>query len=454
LVLKLSYQSPENRELTAKLICAELSNYIDLKSTIAIIIKHIKDLTGVEAVAIRLAENDDYPYYVYDGFSKAFVDHENSICVVDDTGERTPESNGKGYKLDCLCGIIIRGKFDPNLPVFTNKGSFWSNNTSELNEVHNISSPLLIGNRNFCNACGYESVSLVPIKVRDGRIGLIQLNDSRKDYFTKDLIEFVEMIGEQVGIAVENSILYEKTKSQNDELQATVNQLQTLRSLLEDSRTQMILANLVTGVTYEVSNAALDAIEIINSQRPAESNNDASLDVKKKMEYILKLTDNYKHIAFDHFQDTRQLFRPKQLFESVVSTVNYSNKPSGIKVNIICPDTIEIINFPGVFHQIIITLLLNAYMHAFEGKDGGEITILFEQEEDNFVMKFSDNGVGMTEEVCSKVFEPFYTTKPKTTTGLGLYTLKNLIAGKLQGTIQCISTFGKGTEFKIVFPAF
>jgi signal transduction histidine kinase len=93
-------------------------------------------------------------------------------------------------------------------------------------------------------------------------------------------------------------------------------------------------------------------------------------------------------------------------------------------------------------------------MHAFEGKNGGEVTILFGQEEDNFVMKFSDNGVGMTEEVCSKVFESFYTTKPKTTTGLGLYTLKNLIAGKLQGTIQCISTYGKGTEFKIVFPAF
>ena len=72
--------------------------------------------------------------------------------------------------------------------------------------------------RNYCNACGYESVALVPIEARGVRIGLIQVVDKRIGMFTISIIEFLEMIGEQVGLAVHNSLIHSKLKEAYDEI--------------------------------------------------------------------------------------------------------------------------------------------------------------------------------------------------------------------------------------------
>ena len=59
------------RERKAKVICAQLNNFVDLKPTLIAVIDHIRDLTGCEAVSIRLHDEGDYPYYVYAGFPES-----------------------------------------------------------------------------------------------------------------------------------------------------------------------------------------------------------------------------------------------------------------------------------------------------------------------------------------------------------------------------------------------
>lgn len=204
------------RERTAKYICAELNNFVDLKPTLITIIQHVRALTGCQAVGIRLEDAGDFPYYVYDGFPESFIKKENSLCERDDRDNRIPSPDGKGYLLECMCGNVIRGKFDPSQPFFTEQGSFWSNNTSML-LASTSEEDRQATTRNYCNSCGYESVGLVPIKARGETIGLIQLNDMRKNMFTKELIEYMEMIGEQVGLAVINSLTYDRLKTALDE---------------------------------------------------------------------------------------------------------------------------------------------------------------------------------------------------------------------------------------------
>jgi transcriptional regulator with GAF, ATPase, and Fis domain len=94
---------------------------------------------------------------------------------------------------------------------YTEKGSYYTNNSSE-NTASLLANETDVNIRNHCNACGYESVGLFPIKSREEKIGLIQLNDKRQNVFTQDLVEFMEMIGEQIGTAVENAMLYDKLK--------------------------------------------------------------------------------------------------------------------------------------------------------------------------------------------------------------------------------------------------
>jgi PAS domain S-box-containing protein len=161
----------------------------------------VKEYTGVEAVGIRLREGDDFPYFETSGFTAEFVELERSLCGRDDNGEVLCDSQGNPC-LECMCGNVIRGRTDPSLPFFTRKGSFWSNNTTQLLAMTS-DEDRQTRTRNRCNGEGYESVALIPLRSGEEILGLVQLNDSRHERFDISMIEFLEHIAGSVGIAVE-----------------------------------------------------------------------------------------------------------------------------------------------------------------------------------------------------------------------------------------------------------
>jgi PAS domain S-box-containing protein len=210
------------RERRAKLICAALNNFVDLKSALVMVISHLKSLTRCEAVGIRLQEDGDYFYYVNKGFPEFFTKQAKGLCSKD--SRRTHSAGEKGYLLECICRNVIHGGFDASLPFSTEKGSFWTNNTSAL--LDSISEKLQAKTKSYCNLFGYESVALIPVKTRDEIIGLIQLSDKKIDIFTEVLIAFLEMIGEHVGLAIQNSLTYTQLKEAEEALQKTYDMLQ------------------------------------------------------------------------------------------------------------------------------------------------------------------------------------------------------------------------------------
>lgn len=205
------------RERTCKQICAELNNFVNFHESMAVIIKWLKSISGCQAASIRLHDGEDYPYFVYDGFPEKFIHKENSLCVKDENGNKIPSSNGNGFLLECMCGNVICGKIDSTLPFFTENGSFWSNNTTKL-LVTTTEEDRQCMTRNYCNSCGYKSVALIPIKYRGTSIGLIQFNDMREGLFDIQLIQYLEMIGDQVGIAIQNSWIHRKLQKAFDEI--------------------------------------------------------------------------------------------------------------------------------------------------------------------------------------------------------------------------------------------
>ncbi len=69
------------------------------------------------------------------------------------------------------------------------------------------------------------------------------------------------------------------------------------------------------------------------------------------------------------------------------------------------------------------------------------------------VIRITDNGPGMTEDVRRRVFDPFFTTKPVGAgTGLGLSISYQIVVEKHGGQLKCISAPGQGTEFIIKIP--
>jgi PAS domain S-box-containing protein len=69
------------------------------------------------------------------------------------------------------------------------------------------------------------------------------------------------------------------------------------------------------------------------------------------------------------------------------------------------------------------------------------------------VIRITDNGTGMSEEVQHQIFDPFFTTKPVGSgTGLGLAISYQIVVEKHHGHISCISTPGQGAEFIVEIP--
>jgi PAS domain S-box-containing protein len=156
--------------------------------------------SGCEAVGIRLHEGEDYPYYEARGFPEAFVRMENSLCARDDAGGVVRDSGGNPV-IECMCGNVIRGRFNPAKPFFTEHGSFWSNNTTELLRS-TTEEDRQARTRNRCNGEGYESVALLPLRLGEQRLGLLQLNDRRTGVFSADTIASWERLADHLAVAL------------------------------------------------------------------------------------------------------------------------------------------------------------------------------------------------------------------------------------------------------------
>ena len=160
----------------------------------------LQQWTGCEAVGVRLRDGDDFPYFETRGFPAEFVQLENRLCLRDAEGGVLRDSTGHPV-LECMCGNVLCGRFDPALPFFTAKGSFWSNGTSEL-LAGTSEADRQARTRNRCNGEGYESVALIALRHGGQTIGLLQVNDRAKNCFTPELIGFLENAADQIAAAL------------------------------------------------------------------------------------------------------------------------------------------------------------------------------------------------------------------------------------------------------------
>ncbi|MFQ5808313.1 MAG: ATP-binding protein, partial [Armatimonadota bacterium] len=99
--------------------------------------------------------------------------------------------------------------------------------------------------------------------------------------------------------------------------------------------------------------------------------------------------------------------------------------------------------------QMLVNLVRNA-AQATRPPDG-EIRVSACEERGQAVVRVQDNGEGIPEEALPKIWDPFFTTRGRAGTGLGLDICRRIVAAH-GGTVEVESEAGKGTTFTVKIP--
>lgn len=172
----------------------------DLPGLMKSLVNFLHEISGCDAVGIRLRDGDDFPYKETKGFSDDFIQSETLLCRKDLDGQTIRDESGNQI-LECMCGNILCGRSNLSQPFFTDFGSFISNNTTKM-LADTAEADRYSRIRNRCNAEGYESILLVPLRTGGETFGLLQFNAYREECFSKRFIIQMENCANSIGISL------------------------------------------------------------------------------------------------------------------------------------------------------------------------------------------------------------------------------------------------------------
>ncbi len=264
-------------------------------------------------------------------------------------------------------------------------------------------------------------------------------------------------------------------KESNQELLSTLEKLHQFQNQLVESEKMASLGDMVAGVAHEVntpiglgvtaSTLLVDRIgeiktlfenKTLKSSQLKRFLNEGEENVEiiyRNLKRAADLISSFKKLAVDQSSEENRHFNVKQLVNEVFLTLAPQLKKQPVTFNLHCPDDLFITSKPGPINQILINLLLNSLLHAFDGRENGEITINIMSLSDQLNINYQDNGNGVDHTIKSKIFDPFITTKRGSGgSGLGLHLVYNLVTQALGGHIHFESEPEQGVTFDINFP--
>jgi two-component sensor histidine kinase len=392
----------------------------DFQDSVQRVLFELKKHTGFDAVGIRLENKGDFPYFVQDGFPDDFLITENTLIERNADGGMCRDEDGN-VNLECTCGLVITGKFEPGNPLFTPAGSFWTNDTSPLLDIPPDEDPRLHP-RNQCIHQGYSSVALVPIRNKDKNVGLIQFNDRRKGCFTLDMVELLEGIASHIGSALMRKRAEESLRESEEALRAMLSEKEVLLK--------------------EVHHRVKNNLQIISSLISLQAD---TLADGQLTEVFGDVRDRVRTMALVHekLYQTEDLAR-LDFAEYAPDLLNYLWSAHNAASRNLCLDMSLMTLFLPVEMAVNCGLILNelvsnAIKHAFPGGSSGEVTVVLEYDPatGTACLSVRDSGIGLPADLDWRQ-----------SSSLGLR-LVQMLAGQMRGTVQ--TGPGSDTEFQIRF---
>jgi len=260
----------------------------------------------------------------------------------------------------------------------------------------------------------------------------------------------------------------------NAKLEKTLQHLKETQNQLIESEKLASLGNLVAGLAHEINTPLGLCLTIITylQDRTIENNKKFQINQLKKSDLTtyfnsaieseqlvsdnlhraIDLISNFKLITNEQRNVEKKTILLDDFLLNIIKGLNQELEKSNITLAMTCEEDISIETIPLSLYQVVMNLLMNAKMHAYDDQ-AGMINIDASKKDDQAIIIIEDYGSGIDEENLKHIFEPFFTTKRgQGGTGLGLHIVYNTIKQNLNGNITCDSKINHGTKFTITLP--
>ena len=214
---------------------------------------------------------------------------------------------------------------------------------------------------------------------------------------------------------------------------------------------QAALGRLVAGLGHEINNPLAG---MLNCLKIMEKTADDPQAQKRYLELLVKGLNRIKHIVSQLLNFGRQeslhpqMVKVDDVIRECCDLLGYTLKNIALQLNL------EVRGLVLIDKEALKQVVMNIGMNAIQAMpDGGSLTVESRKKDGVVILKFTDCGIGISQENLSRIFEPFFTTKDVGEgTGLGLSVTYTLIQ-RMGGGIRVESEEGKGSCFYIELPA-
>jgi signal transduction histidine kinase len=281
-----------------------------------------------------------------------------------------------------------------------------------------------------------RSAMCSPLRGRTQIVGIIHVDtSSTSGEFGQEDLMLLDAIGNAAGIAVERAQLY-TGKIQNERLAA--------------------MGQAISGISHYIKNI-LAAMETSHTMMERGLDEKDLNTINRVWKVLQRSNQRISNLVLDmlaYSKDRKPDIQPCQVEEvckEVAELCHAQIQTRKAKLHLdLDPQLPSIQADSQGIHRCLLNLLSNA-LDALD-EDGGEVKISARrQSESEIVITVEDNGRGIPEDICERIFDVFFSTKGSQGTGLGLAITKKIIE-EHGGRITAACSPGQGTKFAIELP--
>jgi signal transduction histidine kinase len=350
---------------------------------------------------------------------------------------------------------------------------------------------------------GYVDVYLKPnrissmldavVRLGEELIGLFCLEQVDRPHRWSDAeIAFASQLGDQIALVISIARTHQvaaqlrerdaELQRFNEQLEQRVQErsaaLQSAQAALASAQNLASLGKVLAGVAHElntpIGNGLLvagtlhaQAQNFAATQRRGQLSRRALDDfieqqvqgaqmVERSLQRAVALVQSLKTVATDQVSGERRRFKLQAVVQDVMEMLEPGLRRTSCRIDlqVTVDPLLELDSYPGPLGQVLVNLVNNAVLHAFEGREQGRLIITAQALDSGWLrMEVADDGCGIATERLHRLFDAFYSSKfGQGSCGLGLHLVQDIVTQRLGGRIAVSSSPGQGCSFRFELP--